>query len=161
MKNRAISTICIALVSLLLFAACDGKVLYTKSQNVDVDGWNMDDHRYFDVEVADTQSIYTFYIDLRIANNYPYSNTFFFINTTFPDGGVAHDTLECPLADVDGRWYGKRTGRYIDNRYVFRKDLIFPTPGTYRFDIGHGMRDSNIVGIHDIGLHIAKSSARQ
>ncbi len=144
-------------VAAMAFVACDSDVLYTESQRVDSDGWNMNDRRYFDVDVDDTIGIYTFFIDLRVTPEYPYSNAFFFINTTFPDGRVACDTLEYPLADVDGRWYGRRTGRYIDSRSAFRSNMIFPEKGRYRFEVAHAMRDTNIVGIQNVGLRIARS----
>lgn|SRR5574344_1115694 len=145
-------------LSTLLLCGCDRSVMFTDDQRVDEKGWNLKDKLYFDVDVTDTMKLYTFFVNLRVDNQYPYSNAFFFINTTFPDGGVAADTLECPLADVDGRWYGKQTGRYIDNRYVFRKNMIFPAKGRYRFEIGHAMRDTNVVGIKNVGLRIEYSS---
>lgn len=146
--------------SLLLattFASCNKSVFYSNDQRVDDKGWNMNDKRYFEVEVTDTLRLYTFFFDLRVSQDYAWDRAFFFINTTFPDGSVAKDTLGCPLAEPDGRWYGKRTGKYIDNRYVFRSNMIFPTTGTYRFEIAHAMRDTNIVGIKNVGLHIEYS----
>ena len=84
--------------------------------------------------------------------------TFLFIGTTFPDGSVAHDTLECPLADPEGRWLGKRTGRYVDARYRLRGGSArFPMMGHYRFAVTNAMRDSAISGIKDIGLRVEYS----
>lgn len=117
----------------------------------------MNDKLTFDVDVKDTARLYTFLVDLRLTADYPYSNVFFFITTTFPDGGVAADTLECPVASPDGQWVGKRTGGYIDNRYIFRKNMIFPATGSYTFEIQHGMRDTNITGIKNVGLRIEYS----
>ena len=75
--------------------------------------------------------------------------------TTFPDGSVAYDTLECPLADPAGRWYGKRVGRYVDSRYRLRgTSARFPMEGLYRFEVVNGMRDSAIAGLKDISLRI-------
>lgn len=141
-------------VMALAFAGCDRSVFYTQSQRVDERGWNMDDHLKFDVDVSDTMRIYNFFVDVRNSVEYPYAQTYFFIRTTFPDGSIAVDTLGCPLADVDGRWYGKRTGKYIDNRYYFRKNVIFPMSGTYHFDVAHAMRDTNIVGLKNVGMRI-------
>ena len=68
----------------------------------------------------------------------------------------AYDTLECPLADVEGHWYGKRTGRYVDSRFVFRRHVIFPRSGRYHFELWHGMRDTNVTGLKSVGLRIEK-----
>ena len=88
--------------------------------------------------------------------------SFLFINTTFPDGSVAHDTLECPLADPEGRWLGKHTGRYVDARYRLRGGSArFPMTGRYHFAIANGMRDSAISGLKDIGLRVEYSRTKQ
>lgn len=143
-----------ACMIMLAITACDNKVFYAESESVETKGWQMTDTIYFNVEVADTTKLYNCYIDLRNTTDYLYSNTFFFINTTFPDGGVAYDTLECPLTDYDGQWLGKRTGELIDNRFFFRNAVIFPMSGVYRFAITHGMRDTSVVGMKSVGFRI-------
>lgn len=144
----------IMLIALLALTGCDRRVFFSDDQRVDERGWSMDDKHYYDVEVTDLQRLYTFYIDLRVANDYPYDRAFLFINTTFPDGSIAADTLGCPLAAPDGQWYGKRSGKYIDNRYIFKQNIIFPMEGRYRFEIQHAMRDTAIVGVKNVGLRI-------
>lgn len=141
---------------LLLLQGCDKHVYYTDEHDVDETGWNMNDAAVFDVDVDDTLQVFDFFIDVRNSVHFPKANVFFFINTTFPDGSVAYDTLECPLADVEGHWYGRRTGRYVDSRYVFRRHVIFPRTGLYRFEILHGMRDTNVVGLKSVGLRIER-----
>ena len=148
----------VALLPLLLvmLQGCDKHVYFTDEHDVDETGWNMADAAVFDVDVDDTLQVFDFYIDVRNNVHFPKANVFFFINTTFPDGSVAYDTLECPLADVEGHWYGRRTGRYVDSRYVFRRHVIFPRTGLYRFEILHGMRDTNVVGMKSVGLRIER-----
>lgn len=141
----------------LVLQGCDKSVFYAVERDVDETGWNMNDFLKYDVEVEDTLQIYDFYIDVRNSAHYAKSNAFFFINTTFPDGSVAYDTLECPLADdVTGHWYGRRTGRYVDSRFVFRRNVIFPYSGNYHFEVGHGMRDTNVAGLKSVGLRIER-----
>lgn len=145
----------ILVTAALLLAACDGTVYYDRSQSVDEHGWLPSEAVAFDVEVDDTTSLFNFLVGVRNSIAYPYSNTFLLINTTFPDGSMARDTLECPLADASGRWYGKRTGRYVDSRYRLRGGSArFPMTGQYRFEIRNGMRDSAIAGLKDISLRI-------
>ena len=140
----------------VLTAACDKNVYYTVQQDVDETGWDMNDRLEFDVDVDDTLQLFDFYVDVRNSVHFPKANVFFFINTTFPDGSVAYDTLECPLADVEGHWYGRRTGRYVDSRFVFRRHVIFPRTGNYHFEVAHGMRDTSVVGLKSVGLRIEK-----
>ena len=146
--------IAIALLPLIL-ASCDGNVYFDQSRTVDEHGWLPADSVIFDVPIDDTACMFRCLVEVRNTISYPYSNTFLFISTTFPDGSVAHDTLECPLADAEGRWLGKHTGRYVDTRFSLRRGTFrFPMEGTYRFAITNGMRDSAISGLHDIGLRL-------
>ena len=141
-----------------MLTACGGGTLYNQSMPVDEHGWLPADSLRFDVDVDDTVQLYDFLVEVRNNVGYPYSNLFLFINTTFPDGSVARDTMECPLADEEGRWYGKRTGRYVDSRYRLRaSSMRFPMAGHYTFAITNGMRDSAIDGIKDISLRIEYS----
>lgn len=142
------------LVAVMCLQGCDKNVFYAAERNVDESGWNMKEPVVFDVNIEDTLQVYDFFIDVRNSVHYTKANTFFFINTTFPDGSVAYDTLECPLADVEGHWYGRRTGRYVDSRYVFQRHVIIPRAGRYRFEVYHGMRDTNVVGLKSVGMRI-------
>ena len=138
----------------MLVSGCRNNVFYSHSESVDDRGWSLDDSRNFHIDITDTTQLYDFYVDLRVTNQYPYSNFFFFITTQHPDGALSSDTLECPLAAPDGSWLGRSSGRFVSNRYYFRKNVRFPQQGVYQFSVIHGMRDSAITGVHDIGFHI-------
>lgn len=149
-------------IALLLLSigliSCGNKVFYTEQQAVNEHGWRPDDSVEFNVEVTDTNQVFNFLVEVRNTIAYPYANTFLFIRTDFPDGTWSQDTLEFPLADESGRWYGKRTGRLVDTRYYFRRNARFPMPGKYTFGFCNGMRDSAITGIKDIGFRIEYSN---
>ena len=149
-----------ALLILTSLTACDRNVFYDHQRAVDEHGWMPTESVSFDVEVEDTVTVYNFLMEVRNSVSYPYSNTFLFLNTTFPDGSLSRDTLEFPLADATGRWLGKRTGRYIDTRYYFRRNARFPMEGVYHFAVTNGMRDSAITGLKDIGLRIEYSNMK-
>ena len=136
---------------------CDGSTFYDEQRPIDEHGWPQHQWVDFDVEVPDTTTVYNFLLEVRNTVDYPYSNTFLFLRTTFPDGSIAQDTLEYPLATREGRWLGKRTGRFVDTRYYFRRNARFPHEGCYRFSVGNGMRDSAIAGIASIGFRIEYS----
>lgn len=155
---KRIFTYMVCLLAAMALTACDGSVYYDESRSVDEHGWLPQDSVCLDVEVDDTTHLFNFLVEVRNSVEYPYSNTFLFIGTTFPDGSVARDTMECPLADPEGRWLGKRTGRYVDTRYRLRGGSArFPMKGRYHFAITNGMRDSAISGIKDIGLRVEYS----
>ena len=154
--KRQHRTLALLPLLLLLVQGCDKQVYFTDEHDVDETGWNMNDAVVFDVDVDDTLQVFDFFVDVRNSVLFQKANVFFFINTTFPDGSVAYDTLECPLADVESHWYGRLTGRYVDSRFVFRRHVIFPRTGLYRFEILHGMRDTNVAGLKSVGLRIER-----
>ena len=142
-------------------SGCGHGAYYDQSRSVDEYGWQPADSVCFDVDIVDTNRMFNCLVELRNSVSYTYSNTFLFINTTFPDGSVACDTLECPLADDEGRWLGKRVGRYVDTRFRLRRGTFrFPMSGTYHFAITNGMRDSAVSGIKDIGLRLEYSKTK-
>ena len=147
------------LIFATMLTSCDSSVYYSDNKAIDNATWNIYDTIMFDVNVKseDISEAYNFLIDLRNTKNYPYSNAFLFIKTIFPDGGFALDTMECPLTEPSGRWYGKVSSNHVDNRFYLRKNTIFPQNGIYRFEIFHGLRDTNVEGIKSIGLRIEKT----
>lgn len=154
--NKCLHILAVALFA-LAFAACDGTLFFDRQCEVDEHGWPQHQWTHFDVEVEDTNTVYNFLLEVRNTVDYPYANTFFFVRTTFPDGSSTQDTLEYPLADLSGRWLGKRTGRFVDTRYYFRRNARFPMAGHYDFAVSHGLRDSALVGMRSIGLRIEYS----
>lgn len=140
-------------------ASCDGTVYYSEYANVEENGWNPADSACFDLDVDDTTTLFDLLVEVRNSVSYPYSNTFLFINTTFPDGSIARDTMEFPLTDAGGNWLGKTSGRYVDTRYRLRQQPArFPMTGNYHFAVTNGMRDSAVSGIHHIGLRVEYSN---
>lgn len=158
MKRQHLRIALPLLAALMMLAACNNDVFYEAHRSVDVAGWSMGDAVDFDVEIDDTTQYYDIFFDLRVTVTYPYSNSFFFITTHFPDSTFAADTLECPLADATGKWYGKSGARYVDNRYYFRRTTRFPMTGAYRFEVRHGMRDADMTDIKDVGLRLVKTT---
>ncbi|MFA6199964.1 MAG: gliding motility lipoprotein GldH [Bacteroidales bacterium] len=145
-----------------LFTSCNPDVVYDENKKVNEKGWNMNDRVEFDVNIKDTLRLYDFAINLRNTIEYPNCNIFFFIKTTYPDGSITRcDTVECYLAYLDGPWTGKGSGRIKDNRFWFTKNVVFPQKGKYRFEIQQATRDTNLVGIANVGLHIEYHKAER
>ena len=89
-------------------------------------------------------------MNLRNDLDYPYSNIFLFLKTTFPGGQFAMDTIECQLADPDGKWTGSGMGRVRFNRFLFQKGVQVQAGGTYVFDFEQAMRVNDAERDHRI-----------
>jgi gliding motility-associated lipoprotein GldH len=152
-SGRMIVLICIVG---LIMVSCKSSALYDDNKSLEGNVWKADNILRFEVGLQDTASICKFYLNVRNTTTYRYSNLFLFINTTFPDGKEARDTVECLLADVSGKWLGKGISNVRDNQILLRRGIRFPQQGMYIFEIEQAMREDELQGIMDVGLRIAK-----
>lgn len=143
----------IAGMLMLTVVGCQ-QVMFQDSESIPNRIWELDRNVRFEVDVTDTASSYDFYIDLRNDAMYPYANIYMFVNTTFPSGRTARDTVECILADRTGRWLGAGLGEIIDNHILFKENIRFPNAGTYVFEFEQGMRNEALPSILDVGISI-------
>ncbi|MBQ9254929.1 MAG: gliding motility lipoprotein GldH [Bacteroidales bacterium] len=149
----------IVLLSCLVLMSCNSNVLYDKSDNIDKDVWNKDDIKSFTVKVKDIDRTDSYRFALNICNttDYKYNNIYFFVTTIYPDGSMTiRDTVECELVNLDGSWKGKGKMNLKDNRFWFAKNVQFPQKGEYIFRLEQATRDTNLVGVKSVGLHIEK-----
>lgn len=145
------------LLFVLFFSSCDKNRIFDDYKGIPDNNWSSSNVIKFEVDIADIETPTNFYINVRNADGYPFNNLFLFIKTTFPDGKMSNDTLECILADENGKWLGSGMGDIYDNQIPFKKNVRFPTAGKYTFEIQHGMRTDIIPLIMDIGLRIEKA----
>lgn len=154
---RTIILILAALPLLLALPSCDRNMVFEEYRTVEGTTWNSQDIMKFNVSITDVKPVYNFYINVRVGSDYRFANLFLFMKTLYPAGKVSVDTVECFLADVDGRWLGERSGSSIDNRILMRKNLKFNEPGLYSFEFEQAMRDTALQNIEDFGIRIEKA----
>jgi gliding motility-associated lipoprotein GldH len=114
--------------------------------------WNMDSVFIYEFSISDSLQFYNFYVDVRNTTDYPYQNLFLFFTTQFPDEEIFTDTLNCILSDAFGRWMGKGSGRFKENRFILKSKVRFTQTGNYVFTIQQAMRDIELYGIANIGI---------
>lgn len=148
--------ILILLAATVTSSCVNDNIIFDESVIIDNASWNNEDMPYFDVEVEDTISNYAFYLNIRHLENYRYSNFYMFLHSTFPNGSLTHDTIECFLAYPDGRWIGEGSGSMRASKILLNNNLRFPLKGTYHFEIEQAMRDDVLEGITDIGIQFEK-----
>ena len=143
---------------ILLFSACTDNAIVRQNTELDPSGWLADEPAEFEFEVKNTDLGVDLYVDLRHNGDYPFRNLFLFLETTFPDGEIERDTIECLLADKLGHWKGTGNGFIFSNGVshdiMFRYNDRFPQLGTYKMSFQQAMRVEKLQGILDIGLII-------
>ena len=140
----------------LFLASCDSKRFYEENKSIENGVWTSTNSRAFNVNITDTLARYDLYLNIRNDGVYPYSNLYLFIHTLVPGGRTATDTVECQLADPDGKWRGSGLGSLKFNRFLFQKGMVFPRKGAYRFELEQAMRVKELKGIRDVGIRIEK-----
>ena len=152
MRNRLLLAIFVSLT----FAACKNNDVFFQYKAVNAKGWNKDSLYTFDIQITDTISTYNVYVNVRNRGEYPYQNLWLFLNKTSPDKVEMKDSIECYLADQRGKWLGSGIGSVMEMPILYQENVRFNKSGMYRYKIVHGMRDTTLTGINDIGMRIEK-----
>lgn len=153
--NRNIRFFSLYLLVLFLIS-CDAKRYFEENKSVENGVWNMANKIPFSVNITDSVARYDLFLNIRNDGIYPFSNLYLFIHTTLPGGQTTIDTVECRLADPDGKWRGSGFGNLKFNRFLFQKGMVFPRKGLYTFYLEQAMRVKELKGIRDVGIRIEK-----
>ncbi len=141
---------------ILLLVSCSSDAVFEENKQIN-GSWDKNDTLCFEVEINDISGSYNFYINIRNSTDYGFSNFYFFMNSIFPDGSLRRDTVECILANLEGKWLGKGFWGIKENNLLLRKGIKFPQKGIYEFRIEQAMRindNEGLQGIEDIGIRI-------
>jgi len=152
MRNRLLLAIFVSLT----FAACKNNDVFFQYKAVNAKGWNKDSLYTFDIQITDTTSTYNVYVNVRNRGEYPYQNLWLFLDKISPDKVQMKDSIECYLADQRGKWLGSGIGSVMEMPILYQENVRFNKSGMYRYKIIHGMRDTTLAGINDIGMRIEK-----
>jgi gliding motility-associated lipoprotein GldH len=150
-----ISKYLVPVVLILFVAACDKKVVYNEYQSIPDSGWSSDSIQYFSFQIKDTSRLYNITFNFRHSSDYPYQNCWIFTKRIQPDSTVYNDTTQFFPADETGRWLGTGLGSVFNFPAEFKKNYRFQKPGIYQYQLRHGLRDSLLTGIIEIGLKIS------
>ncbi len=117
---------------------------------INPDGWAYGDTLTLASPCSDSISTGKLVIAVRHTNAYLYSNLWLELRTPVDSNSVRIDTINMPLANVYGKWYGRRSA----TSYIATDTLL----GTYTLIHGrpaqlrHIMRADRIDDIEQIGL---------
>jgi len=147
----------VSIVSVALMA-CDRNMVYEEIQDIPHKDWLSTDSLVFRIPVSDTTTVQNILFNIRNTSSYRYANLFLFVTTTSPKGAEVKDTLEIPLADDRGKWYGKGISNTYDLRYPYRRMIKFPFTGIYTVSVAQGMREKSLGGISKFGVRVEKAN---
>lgn len=154
MRTRLpISTLLLLLFIAIVFISCGKKPVYNEFRMIPAEGWRVNSHCDFEVEMNDTTQLFNVCVNVRHSGDYPYQNLWLFVERISPDSTVIKDTIACDLADYKGKWLGEGSGSVYLLTIPYQQQKV-EKQGKYMFKIVHGMRDELLKGVHAVGLRI-------
>lgn len=155
MKNIAL-----IFVGCLFLFSCDSSRFFEENLKISNENWSINDIKTFEVNISDTNSLMNLLVNVRHTSSYSFSNLWLFVKMTNPSGIIQTDTLECILAEPDGKWLGDGGITDLWSLRTYFNTQRFNKKGKYVFEIEQAMRYGekakllNLEGVSDIGLRI-------
>ena len=146
-----------------VFWSCDNSRLFEKNIDIVDNVWSLQQVPSFEYDNIDTISEQRLLVNIRHSSAYPFSNLWLFIHTISPDNTHSVDTLECLLAQDNGKWLGDGLGDIWDIQIMY-DNRSFEQEGRYTFRVEQAMRHGDLShieylpGIMEIGLRIEKTN---
>ena len=143
----------IALIALTVsLTSCRRDIVYSQFVSIPSEKWQIDSVAHFEYAITDTQNDYRMLVYVRHTERYPYQNMWLFVGDS-----LHRDTIEFYLADDRGQWLGNKHHGFIEMPVLLEENYHFADTGKYFLTVQHGMRDSILRGVTDIGLEIIKN----
>lgn len=148
---------------LLLFFSCDSNIEFINYNSVN-GSWHKDSIQDFSFELNHLQEEeYKTYINLRINNDYKFSNIFLIVVLSDSLNIITKDTLNFKLADKSGIFLGDKRINLIENSLLHKEKISLENNMKYYVSIEHAMRIINKVGgleylngVVDVGYKVEK-----
>lgn len=140
----------------VILTSCDRNIQYAGNFAPDRGRWSMYDPAQFTFTIEDTLQTWNVGLSLRTTSDYPYRNIYLFLVTDFPSGYTITDTLHARVADEKGRWLGRGAGDLRELTIPYKSNVWFPEGGEYHLTVVHGMRDTLLRGVNDLGIKITR-----
>ncbi len=137
--------------------SCKDKVVFENEKEISNGIWEISDTLNFNAPISDTVNYYNIFITVDAIDNFLTNNLWLFISSESPSGNILNDTVMFYITDERGKWYGKKHGDIIKNKFVYKPHIRFPEKGEYKFLLRHGMRENDLPRVSSVGIQIEKS----
>ncbi len=108
------------------------------------------------IQILDSGYYYNLALNLRVTNDYKYSNLYFKLTTTNPKGLSSSEQIMVTLADHRGKWVGHNLGHIISFRLPIKNNEVYRPSGKYLFTLEQFMRDTVLKEVVSVGIKLDK-----
>ena len=120
--------------------------------------WHMDSVVQVQWEPQDSGIPVFMSLYVRHLSDYPYNNLFLFRTVSTVEGVAYSDTVDVQLADELGRWNGSGMSNLKTIMVPVGKSAVrFKKGERYTLRIQHGMRDTVLYGVQDVGVRLLEA----
>ena len=150
------------ILSVIIFS-CNPNVEFISYNSVN-GSWHKDSVQEFGFSLSNfkTES-YKTHINLRINNEYNFSNIFLIVSLRDTTNVLSRDTLQFRLADKSGKLLGNKRINLVENSLLHKEKVSLENNKKYFVTIEHAMRVINKIGgleyldgIVDVGYKVEK-----
>lgn len=141
---------------MLIFAGCTVVPVVDQWQTINKSEWHKSNKISFPVEITDTAYYYDLFVNLRVTNDYKFSNLWLKLNIKYPDSTKLENDLMLTLADHRGKWTGHTLGHVVSFRLPALKNKVFGKSGIYYFELEQNMRDTVLKEVVSAGIKLEK-----
>jgi len=148
---------------LFLMNSCSNNTIYSKFKSIENSKWNKDSIISFNIDIKDTLSNNSIFINLRNNKDYEFNNIFLIVGIDYPNNTKIIDTLEYKMTDDRGVFLGTGFTDVKENKLEFKENINFSIAGVYKFNVQQAMRKNGIEegveylnGIIDVGIQIER-----
>ena len=142
----------VLMVCAACMTACRSDIVYSHFVSIPSEEWSEDMLPQFDYTITDTATDYRIVVYVRHTERYPYQNMWLFLR----DNKQHRDTIEFYLADDRGQWLGNKHHGFIEMPVLLEDSYHYQDTGRYYIAVQHGMRDSVLHGVTDVGVEIIR-----
>lgn len=161
-----INSLYLALSLLLcLFISCkhDNKVIFDEYQPTK-GNWEKNDVKTFVWDVQDTLTSHNLFMNVRVNNEYPYSNMFVIFKIYKPSTAIVIDTIQFQMADPNGVLLGNGFSDVKESKLWLKQNYTFDETGKYKVTLEQAVRALGDVegvpaleGVSEVGFRIEKA----
>lgn len=121
------------------------------------------DVKTFVWNVQDTLSSTNLFMNVRVNNDYPYSNMFVISKLYKPNAEVVIDTIQFQMTDPNGALLGNGFSDIKESKLWLKENYIFNKAGKYKLTLEQAVRAlgdvegvSELKGVSEVGFRIEK-----
>ncbi len=150
------------LLAVVFLSACEpSSSVFQQQEAIPQTRWQSAFKPVFYFDISDSLATYNLFFLIRHTEAYPFSNIWLRFSIKGPHDTVAKSQqIEIPLAQDNGRWYGRNMNEIWEQRMPIATgkgpNILFPKTGRYKIQLEHLMRTNPLPEVLNIGLRVER-----